>query len=136
MAQTPTNVPPVETTDPTLSKVLKNFRASRTYTQNGFWTTWNNCWKLYNNERVSIGYDGFADTFIPETYTEVQGIKAHLVNGNISIEFLPTHPSQTGNTDTLQDLFNFAWKKDQMDTKLDATLTEYLVTGNCYIPAV
>lgn len=119
--------------DDTLNKVLRDFGASRTYTENGFWDTWSNCWKLYNNERVSIGYDGFADTFIPETYTEVQGIKSHIVNGNIQIEFLPTHPDQTGDTDTLQDLFNYAWQRDGMSTKLDATITEYLVTGNCYI---
>lgn len=133
-AQTPT-----QTTDDTpapvstLDKVLKKFRESRKYTQTGFWDTWNMCWKLYNNQRTSIGYDGNTDVFVPETYTEIQGIKAHLVNGNLEVEFLPTHPDQTGDVNTLQDLFNYAWMKDNMDQKLDSTLTEYLVTGNCYI---
>lgn len=119
--------------DPTLNKVLKAFSASRKYTEGGFWETWRACWKLYNNERVSIGYDGNTDVFIPETYTEVQGIKAHLINGNLEIDFLPTHPDQTGDVNTLQDLFNYAWNKDNMDQKIDVTITEYLVTGNCYI---
>lgn len=119
--------------DTTLAKVMKKFRESRKYTESGFWDTWNDSWKLYNNERVSIGYDGYTDTFIPETYTEVQGIKSHLINGNLEVEFMPTHPSQTGDVNVLQDLFNYAWKKDSMDQKLDVTITEYLITGNCYI---
>jgi len=124
---------PETTPNPTLDKVLKRFQASRKYTEGGFWDTWSNSWKLYNNQRVAIGYDGNTDIFIPETYTEVQGIKAHLVNGDMTVEFLPTHPSQVGNVDTLQDLFNYAWMKDQMDQKIDATITEYLVVGNCYV---
>src|SRR5690348_670516 len=95
----------------TLDRVLKKFRDSRKYTEGGFWDTWNMCWKLFNNQRVSIGYDGNTDVFIPETYSEVQMIKAHLINGNIEIEFLPTHPDQTGDVSTLQDLFNYAWMK-------------------------
>lgn len=117
----------------TLDIVLKRFKASRNYTQAGFWDTWKTCWKLYNNQRVSVGYDGNVDLFIPETYTEVQGIKAHLINGNLEVEFLPTHPGQSGDVSTLQDLFNYAWMKDNDDQKLDVAITEYLVTGNCYI---
>lgn len=130
MDQSPPTQP---VTDPTLEKVLKRFNESRKYTESSFWDTWEANWKLYNNERVSIGYDGFTDTFIPETYTEVQGIKAHLINGNLEIEFMPTSPDQKGNVQILQDLFNYAWYKDYMDQKLDEAITEYLVTGNCYI---
>lgn len=127
-----------DTSDPTLDKVLKAYRASRKYTEGGFWDTWSACWKLYNNKRVQIGYDGFTEVFIPETYTEIQGIKAHLVNGpndgsNIEISFLPTHPDQKGDTNLAQDLFNYAWNKDNMSQKVDAAITEYLVTGNAYI---
>lgn len=119
--------------DPTLEKIMKRFRNSRHYTEGGFWETWEASWKLFNNQRVSIGYDGYADTFIPETYTEVQSIKAHLINGDLQIEFMPTKPDQTGDATVLQDVFNYAWYKDFMDQKLDGTITEYLVTGNCYI---
>jgi hypothetical protein len=119
--------------DSTFDKVMKGFRDSRNYTKSGFWDTWEASWKLYNNQRVSIGYDGFADTFIPETYTEINGIKAHLVNGNLEIEFLPTSPDQSGDPATLQSAFDYAWYKDYMDQKLDSTITEYLVAGNCYI---
>lgn len=119
--------------DDVLDKVMKGFRNSRHYTESGFWDTWESSWKLYNNQRVSIGYDGYADTFIPETYTEVQGIKAHLINGNLEVEFMPTDPAQTGKVGVLQDAFNYAWYKDYMGQKLDSTITEYLVAGNCYI---
>lgn len=132
MAQSPPDSTPAKP-DAALDKVLDGFHASRRYTEGGFWATWRDCWKLYHNQRVSIGYDGYADTFVPETYTEIQGIKAHLINGNLEVEFMPTHPEQSGEVDTLQDLFKYAWYKDYMDQKLDQTLTEYLVTGNCYI---
>lgn len=124
---------PDKPADSTLDMVMKGFRNSRNYTQSGFWDTWEASWKLYNGQRVSIGYDGYADTFIPETYTEVQGIKAHLINGNLEIEFMPTSPDQSGDPATLQSAFNYAWYKDFMDQKLDSTITEYLVGGNCYI---
>lgn len=129
----PTTDSPEKPLDPSLDKVLKGFRNSKRYTEGGFWDTWLNCWKLYNGERVAIGYDGFADTFIPETYTEVQAIKAHLINGDLEVVFMPTSPDQKENTDTLQDLFNYAWYDDYMDQKLDEAITEYLVTGNCYV---
>lgn len=119
--------------DPILSKVLKAFNNSKNYTEGGFWDTWEDSWKLFNNQRVNVGYDGFADTFIPETYTEVQQMKAHLINGKLEVEFMPTHPDQIGDVSTLQDLFNYAWYKDFMDQKVDQSVTEYLVTGNCYI---
>jgi hypothetical protein len=124
---------PSDEANSTLDKVLKKFRESRKYTESGFWDTWSMCWKLYNNQRTSIGYDGNTDVFIPETYTEVQGIKAHLVNGDLEVEFLPTHPDQTGDVNVLQDLFNYAWMKDNMGQKLDTVLTEYLIVGNCYV---
>lgn len=132
--QTQSQTPPQETEeDPTLVKVMKGFKNSRNYVQPGFWETWENSWKLYNGQRVLIGYDGFSDTFVPETYTEVQGIKAHLINGNLEIEFLPTSPDQSGDPATLQAAFDYAWYKDFMDQKIDSTITEYLVCGNCYI---
>lgn len=133
--QTQNQSPPEPDSEPdtTLNKVMKGFRNSRHYTKSGFWDTWEASWKLYNNQRVSIGYDGYADTFIPETYTEVQGIKAHLINGNLEIEFLPTSPDQSGDPATLQAAFDYAWYKDYMDQKIDSTITEYLVGGNCYI---
>ena len=141
--QTETQTPPTadtsgvdadeNTQDPTLVKVLKGFKDSRNYCEGGFWDTWESSWKLYNNQRVAVGYDGYADTFIPETYTEIQGIKAHLVNGNLEIEFLPTSPDQSGDPATLQYAFDYAWYRDFMDQKLDSTITEYLVGGNCYI---
>lgn len=132
--QTPTqNVSKNPKPTQTLDLVLKRFQQSRKYTEGGFWSTWQMCWKLFNNERTSIGYDGNVDVFVPETYTEIQGIKAHLINGDLAIEFLPTHPDQSGDVDTLHDLFKYAWMKDNMDQKLDTTITEYLVTGNCYV---
>lgn len=117
----------------TFDEVMKGFKASRKYQESGFWDIWSKSWKLYNNKRVSIGYDGNVETFIPETFSLIQGIKAHLINGDLSIEFLPTHPDQVGDVNSLQDLFNYAWEKDMMDQKVDAAVEEELIIGNSYI---
>lgn len=133
--QTQSQSPPQPDGEPQtiLDKVMTGFRNSRNYTKSGFWDTWEASWKLYNGQRVSIGYDGFSDTFIPETYTEINGIKAHLINGKLEVEFLPTSPDQSGDPATLQSTFSYAWYRDYMDQKLDSVITEYLVGGNSYV---
>lgn len=116
-----------------LEETIKKFKAARSYARKGFWTTWDQNWKLYNNKRVLVGYDGNTEAFVPETFTLLQSIKAHLVNGNLEVEFLPTHAEQTGDVAVLQDLFNYAWTRDYMDQKVDSAIDEMLVTGNGYV---
>jgi hypothetical protein len=113
--------------------VIQRFKASRKYARAGYWDTWRNAWKLYNNERIMVGYDGNTDAFTPETFTIMQAIKAHIVGGNLTIRFLPRHIDQRGDVTTLQDLFNYAWDRDFMDAKIDSAVDGMLATGNRYI---
>lgn len=119
--------------DSDLKMVIRRFNASRDYARKGFWSTWSDCWKLYNNQRVMVGYDGNTDAFTPETFTILQAVKAHIVGGNLHIKFLPRHLDQRGDVQVLNDLFSYAWDRDDMDSKLDVTVDEMLATGNGYI---
>lgn len=122
-----------DTKDPTLDFVMKRFTSSRAYTRRYFWTTWDDCWKLYNNERVLANYEGNSDGFVPETFTIIQAVKAHVVGPNMKLRFLPTNKDQKGDVNTLNALFDFAWYQDKADGKVDTTILDTLVTGNGYL---
>lgn len=113
--------------------IIKKFNASRNYARQYYWDTWDDCWKLYNNERVLANYEGNSDGFVPETFTIVQAVKAHVVGPQMKLRFLPTNDSQKGDTDTLNALFDFAWYQDKTDGKVDACILDTLVTGNGYL---
>lgn len=116
-----------------LDFVIKRFDASRTYARKYYWDTWNECWKLYNNQRVLANYEGNSDGFVPETFTIIQAVKAHIVSPNLKVQFLPTNPDQNGDTKVLNNLFSFAWYQDDTDEKVDAAILDYLNVGNGFI---
>lgn len=113
--------------------VMTRFKAARKYAKTHYWQTWDDCWKTYNNERVLANYEGNSDGFVPETFTIIQAVKAHIVGPDMKLKFLPTDQSQNGDTDTLNALFDFAWYQDKTDAKLDTTILDYEVTGNGYL---
>lgn len=116
-----------------LDFVIKRFNASRTYAKKYYWDTWNECWKLYNNQRVLANYEGNSDGFVPETFTIIQAVKAHIVSPNLKVQFLPTNSDQNGDTKILNNLFSFAWYQDDADEKVDAAILDYLNVGNGFI---
>lgn len=117
----------------TYDKVIKRFNAARAYTKKFYWQTWNDCYDLYNNERVLANYEGNSDGFVPETFTILQAVKAHIVGPDMKLKFLPTTQEQKGDVSTLNALFDFAWYQDKTDGKVDAAVQDYLITGNGYL---
>lgn len=122
-----------DSVDDRLDFVMDRFNASRAYTRKYYWDTWNDCWKLYSNERVLANYEGNSDGFVPETFTIIQAVKAHIVSPRLKVTFLPTHPDQYGDVKVLNNLFDFAWYQDNVDEKVDAAILDYLVDGNGFI---
>lgn len=116
-----------------LQEVMANFNSARSYTRKGFWSTWKNARKLYNNERVQANYIGNSDTFIPETFTILQSIRANVIGGKISMNFLPTRDDQVGDTHVLNALMDQIWEKDRTKLKASWALEDSLVTGNGYL---
>lgn len=117
----------------TLDFVMKRFNAARKYAERHYWSTWSDCWNLYNNERVMANYEGNSDGFVPETFTIIQAIKAHVVGPDMKLKFMPTRVDQKGDISTLNALFDFAWYQDKTDGKVDMTVSDTLVTGNGYL---
>lgn len=120
-------------TDPSLKQVMERFNTARNYTRKGFWSTWKNARKLYNNERVMANYEGNSDTFIPETFTILQSIKANVIGGKIAIDILPTRDDQTGDTQVANALMDQIWEKDRTKLKASWALEDSLITGNGYL---
>lgn len=116
-----------------LDFVMDRFKASRNYAKKYYWDTWNECWRLYNNQRVMANYEGNSDGFVPETFTIIQAVKAHIVSPNLKVQFLATNPDQNGDTKVLNNLFSFAWYRDDTDEKVDAAILDYLNVGNGFI---
>ena len=116
-----------------LQEVMANFNSARSYTRKGFWTTWKNARKLYSNERVQANYIGNSDTFIPETFTILQSIRANIIGGKISMNFLPTRDDQIGDAQVLNALMDQIWEKDRTKLKASWALEDSLVVGNGYL---
>lgn len=117
----------------TFDFVMQRFNAARKYTKRYYWQTWDDCWKTYNNERVLANYEGNSDGFVPETFTIIQAVKAHIIGPDMKLKFMPTSQNQKGDVSTLNALFDFAWYQDKTDGKLDSTILDYEVTGNGYL---
>lgn len=122
-----------DTSETTLDFVMKRFNAARKYAKRYYWDIWNDCWSLYNNERVMANYEGNSDGFVPETFTILQAVKAHIVGPDMKLTFMPTNQEQRGDTQTLNALFDFVWYQDKTDGKLDMAITDTLVGGNGYL---
>lgn len=128
-----TDTKTADTGDATFDKVITRFNAARDYAKRYYWDTWNDCWSLYNNERIMANYEGNSDGFVPETFTIIQAVKAHIVGPDMKLKFLPTTQEQKGDVNTLNALFNFVWYQDNTDGKVDAAIDDTLVTGNGYL---
>lgn len=117
----------------TFDFVMGRFKSARKYTKNHYWQTWDDCWKTYNNERVLANYEGNSDGFVPETFTIIQAVKAHIVGPDMKLKFMPTSQDQKGDINTLNALFDFAWYQDKADGKVDTAILDMLNTGNGYL---
>jgi len=117
----------------TVRNVMGKFNKSRNYTRKGFWKTWKNARKLFNNERVMANYIGNSDTFVPETFTILQSIKSNVIGGKISMNYLPTRDDQTGDTEVLNSLMAQVWEQDRTKLKASWALEDSLITGNGYL---
>lgn len=101
-----------------VSKCLKWFKNSWDYAQSNYHETWDDNWKLYNNERVDIGYEGITNTFVPMTFSTVETMVGALAGGKPSFDFVPTRPDQETDTKVLNSLLDYYWDADQWNLKV------------------
>ena len=122
-------------TDNTLKTVVDNFNQAWNYAETHYHDTWQDCWKLYNNERIDKAYEGITDTFVPITFSTVETMVSALAGSQPRFDYLPTKPEQENETKVLNALVDFFWKSDQWQSKVDKWVRSMIMygTGVMYI---
>lgn len=112
-----------------LEKVKKDFKASWDYTAGSWHQRWENNYKLYNNERVKVGYVGISKTFVPMTFSTVETMTSALFGAKPKFNFLPPRKKTDQKTDILNALLDYYWEKDQWSIKVINTGRGMLMRG-------
>lgn len=104
-----------------LDMVLKDFRSAWQYTSGSWHKRWEDNYKLYNNQRVNVGYVGISNVFVPITSSTVDTLASGLYGTKPKIEFIPPHEQEDQPTDILNALVDYYWDKDQWSLKVPET---------------
>ena len=115
--------------DAVLEQVKKDFDNAWDYTKGSWHDRWTNNYKLYNNERVKIGYYGTSDTFVPMVYSTVETMNAALFGMKPRFNYLPPRNRSDQKTDILNSLVDYYWDKDQWSIKTINTGRGMLMRG-------
>jgi|GEM_PF-1988336 len=105
-------------TDDTVNKVVSAFNASWSYRSGSWHDKWQNMNKLYNSERVYVGYNGISDTFVPMSYSLVETMVSATSGDKPVVEYMATKPEQDVNTEVLNALLSYYWDIGQWTPKL------------------
>lgn len=123
----------------TAQQVVDRFDASWQYAQQKHHNRWKRNWKLYNNERAIVSYEGITNTFVPMVFSTVETLTAALAAGRPSIDFVPQDMYryimsyyQTGKKPDLKALnaqFDYYWDCDNWDLKSIKTIRGAFIYG-------
>ena len=92
-----------------VNKIVSDYQASWNYRESSYHKKWENMNKLYNSERVYVGYNGISDTFVPMSYSLVETMVSATSGDKPIVQYIPTKYEQTTNTEVLNSLFSFYW---------------------------
>lgn len=107
-----------ETTPDLVAKIVSDFNASWDYRSSSWHTIWSNMQKLYDSERIYVGYNGISDTFVPMSYSIVETMVAATSGDKPLVEYIPTKIEQNEETEVLNGLFSYYWDLDGWTPKL------------------
>jgi hypothetical protein len=131
------DVTTTETTDDaTAASVVADFKSCWDYTAGSYHEVWDSCFKLYNNERVDIAYQGITDSFVPITFTTIEVMVAAIAGGKPKFTFVPQEISQNQDTTGLNGLLDYYWDCDKWGAKVHQWIRSMLMYGTgvmyCY----
>jgi hypothetical protein len=109
---------PTQEKNKSLDTVLKDFKQAWDYTSTSWHDRWTDNYKLYNNNRVKIGYKGITDTFVPMVYSTVETMTAGLFGMKPKFDYIPPSSKPDQKTDILNGLLDYYWDKDQWSLKV------------------
>lgn len=118
-----------------VNKVVLGYKSSNTYIQTYYKSMWGDMRKLYNSERVLVGYNGISDTFVPMSYSTVEALVASTAGDKPMVEYIPTKPEQDTNTEVLNNLFSYYWDLDGWTLKTIAHSRSLFKLGSAVMHA-
>lgn len=119
-----------QTDDSLLNIVMEDYKLARDYVKDNYLNDWEDYWKCYNLKRTRRGYDGISDTFVPETFTIVESVKANIAGGKPKWTFVAMREEQKQDTDLLNNLVDFYWEQNRMVQKTQNWVQDMLIYGN------
>ena len=132
--QVPTNPASqaAESQPTTIERVKQDFNEYWTYTGD-YRDKWEDFWKLWNNERINIQYEGDNNSFEPMTFQMVETIVDNVYGTRPKMTFLPTSKDQETDTKMINGLWDYSWDKSDMDDQIPAWGREVTIAGNGFI---
>lgn len=100
-----------------VDKVKQGWDSSWSYREGSWHKHWQDMYKLYNSERVLVGYNGISDTFIPISYSTIETMVAATSGDKPEIAYVPTKAEQKQETEVLNGLFSYYWDLDNWTNK-------------------
>jgi len=127
---TPENSPPDNQDDDVLKLVMDDFKIARDYVKDNYQNDWNDYWKCYNLIRTRRGYEGVSDTFVPESFTIIESVKANIAGGKPKFRFTAMNDKQEQDTGVINQLCDYYWEKNSMTIKAVNWVNDMLIYGN------
>lgn len=103
--------------DELVKQIVDNYQSSWNYRDSSYHKEWENWYKLYNSERVAVGYNGISDTFVPMSFSTIETKVSATSGEKPQVEYFPTRPDQQTNTEVLNGLFSYYWDLDNWTSK-------------------
>lgn len=100
-----------------IDEVVNGFNSSWNYTSSSLHNDWENWYRLYNSERVHVGYNGISDTFVPMSYSTIETMVSATSGEKPLIQYIPTRIDQQTNTEALNQLVSMYWDLDSWTNK-------------------
>lgn len=109
--------------------VLDDYQAAWNYVSNSYHGLWDDCWAIYNNQRVKVGYESVSDYFVPITFSTVESILANVAGGKPKFMFMPTRPDQAKDTKVINALMDYYWDCNDMSLKVIPWIRDCILYG-------
>lgn len=112
-----------------LSQYIADYTAAWNYKNDNYHEKWWDCYRVYNCQRVKVGYNSIADAKVTETRTIVESLVANIAGGTPRFEYVPTTEEQEKDTEVLTELMNYYWDCNHMGTKAQSWVRDSIIYG-------
>lgn len=116
-------------TNDVVEMVVNGFSSSWKYRESSYHRSWQDWYKLYNSERVLVGYNGISDTFVPMAYGIIESLVSATSGEKPLVEYVPTRWDQNEETGVLNSLYSYYWDVDNWTNKEIQHARNYFLLG-------